>query len=56
MQGASEEFAVSRGLAPIRSISSGEEVVVRSTVELVEAASNPAVKTITVANSLGLAV
>jgi hypothetical protein len=31
-------------------------VVVRSTVELVEAASNPAVKTITVANSLGLAV
>jgi hypothetical protein len=52
MQEASEESVVSRESAPIRSISSGEEVLVSSTVELVEAASNPAAKTITVAISL----
>jgi hypothetical protein len=42
------EFDMSRGFAPISSIFWGEEMVVSSAEELVEAAANPAVKTITV--------
>jgi hypothetical protein len=43
---------MSQGFAPLRYVSSGEEVVVRSVQELVDATDDPAVKTITVAIDL----